>query len=624
MKQYRLLDSLQLTFLRVAVLVLVITGSLPLVASYYASAASPYISITSPVDGQYISNKQPVISGTTEANLTVNVYIDNVLVGSITAAADGGWSYDTSPLAEGEHSVYASTTNGDGETGTSSTTIFTVDTIPPTVTITRPLPDSYFNLPLVEGKTEPGLTVTVFIYGREATVTSDPLGNWIYFDESLPEGSHSVYAKAVDKAGNVGTSASHSFILDMTRPVVLPDIIPPDEMTRVPPETAALVYIKEKSPIDPAALQAAIQLNQIVNNTVYETIYGTVYNSVYTDGSGEQYYTLTFKPNSVLKLSTKYSVSINPMLADAAGNLVHPRTWSFTTIGNDLTENPHGNYTSNVNTCINCHRPHDAASPKINSPPDAQLQTIDNYCNACHDGTAAPLPPNADGVNKHNFQLSFDNVQGTSSCASCHNPHLTWTADNPNMLQDYYYYDHNDPTNPFIADSSEQQLCESCHPADIKNDSRVQYVKYQYNKWHTAAGAAGDYSLCLGCHDGKKAVDIATYYNGPSRHSMAASDGSPLNGHIACADCHETHGSPNIKLLKNRLGHNNPQVYQAGTEWDAASERMFCTGCHNNLTELYGKTVGFDPGIPGHEPSSTEACNSCHGGSPIVAAHAPR
>ncbi|MHB1167327.1 MAG: cytochrome c3 family protein, partial [Carboxydocellales bacterium] len=197
--------------------------------------------------------------------------------------------------------------------------------------------------------------------------------------------------------------------------------------------------------------------------------------------------------------------------------------------------------------------------------------------------------------------------------------------DNPNMLKDYYYYDHQDPTNPYLPNSSEEQLCETCHYGAIKIDSRVSYVQYQYKKWSTTTGLANDYSLCLRCHNGKGVVDIAAYYNAPSRHSLKAADGSRLNGNIACADCHYTHGSPNLKMLKERLGHNKTQSFQpAGRVWDAATERLFCTRCHNNSTELYGITTNFNFEIPGHEVTSTEFCNKCHGGSPIVAAHGPR
>lgn len=585
-----------------------------------AAAGAPLITVSSPADGQAFKSTPVSITGSTEPSVSVNVYIDNSLAGSTTSDPGGMWSFTANSLAEGTHAVYATAADSTGNVGTSNTVTFEVDTVPPLITIIKPLDGSYVNLPVIEGRTEPGLAVTVYVYGKQATVTADLFGFWSYLDGTIPEGKHNVDAAAVDKAGNVGTTPINTFTLDMTRPVISADLFPADEMAQVPPDVTTKVYVYEQSPLDPANLAAAISLTEGGLD-----VGGTVYSAVYQDVYGKQYYEIAFKPAMLLKPSAKYTVSVNPLLADAAGNPVYPRTWTFTTITNQTAQNPHGNYTSNVNTCANCHKPHRADDLKLADPDEYQFQQIDPYCNACHDGTAAPIPDKWTAPNNHNFPMSLPGTVGPSACAGCHNPHLTLTPDNPAMLKDYYYYDHQDPTNPYLPDSSEEQLCETCHYAAIKNDIRVTYVRYQYKKRNTTTGLPDDYSLCLRCHNGRKVVDIASYYNGPSRHSLKAVDGSPLNGHIPCADCHNTHGSQNLKLLKGNLGHNKTQTFQpAGKVWDAATERLFCTGCHNNSTELYGMTANFNSGTPGHEAASTEFCNKCHGGSPVAAAHGPR
>jgi hypothetical protein len=585
-----------------------------------AAAADCYIEVTAPADGQFLNSGSPLVSGRADPGVAVSVYIDNALAGVVPAQSDGNWSVPVGPFLDGAHSIYAQAVNFDGSTGTSGTTGFVIDTVPPEVAIEMPTDGSYVNMPVIEGQTEPGLTVNVFIYNRQAQVTSDPLGYWTYFDPSLPDGDHSFYVTAVDKAGNVGVSSERNFVLDTVRPVVMPYISPPEDMTRVALEVYAIVYVKESSPLNPAVLPSAIQVTDSLGGVVY----GTVYSAVYLDTTDDTlYYLLKFMPDNLLSPTTTYFAGVNPELADAAGNLVYPRKWSFTTLNTGDADNPHGNYTHNVNTCINCHSPHAADDPKISRPKSDQMQNIDNYCNACHDGTVAPVPRNWLAPHNHDFKESIDGTSGVSACAGCHNPHLTWTAANPNMLQDYYYYRHNDPTNPYIPNSSEEKLCESCHPGEIKRDPRTEYVRYQDKKWHTAAGVPADYGLCLRCHDGANAVNIAVYYSGPSRHVVTALDRSPMNGHLACGDCHETHGSQNINMLKSELGHNKTQQLPNLTVWDTASERAFCTGCHNNWTEVYGITVRFDSIIPGHESLSTTPCHQCHGGSPIAAAHAP-
>lgn len=595
------------------------------------AALPPAVTIDNPVDGQALNNPVVDISGTSDPSVAVDVYIDDTRTGSVTADSTGKWAYTTGSLAEGTHRVYANATDSMGNTGVSNTVNFEIDVTPPVVTITNPTEGSYTNSTKIEGQTEAGLAVTVYVYGQEATVTADGTGYWVYWNDTLPEGAHSVYASAVDKAGNNGVSETRSFILDMTRPVISPDIFPADSMTQVPLDVVTRVYLIDKSPIDSIRLPSAIIMRS-GGTSVDSQVYGTVYSSVYSTVYGTNYYEIIFKPDQQLSPGIRYSVTVNPELTDAAGNPVHPRKWYFTAMGNGLSENPHGNYISNVNTCGNCHSPHRGDQPKTTRPPDfpetryAAINQIDVYCNACHDGTAAPVPAGWSASSRHDFQMSIDGTKGTSSCAGCHNPHLTWIPDNPNFLQDYYYYEHTDPTDPYIPNSSEEQLCEACHKSTIKDDSRVTYVRYSYEKWHTAAGAAGDYSLCLRCHDGKNAVNIAVYYNGPSRHFLSALDASPLNGHIPCAECHETHGSNNIKMLKEELGHNYTveKFTYSVSVWDQGAERLFCTRCHNNITELYGITVGIDQSIPGHEAGNSEYCHKCHGGSPAAAAHGPR
>ncbi len=630
MKQSGIPYNLAVTVLVLAVFV--VTVSWFQIAGHGAAVAelSPFITITGPCEGQAFNQTTVYVYGITEAGVAVNVYLDNSLAGSTAADPDGTWTYGLGSLSEGIYDIYVTALDSAGNVQVSNTVTFEIDTTPPAVTIKHPLDGSYTNLPSIEGGTEPGATVTIFVYGKQAIVTADTNGYWYYFDDTLPEVSHTVYAVAVDKAGNEGTSPTHSFILDMTRPVVLLTMIPPDVMTRVYWEQKIKVGLSDSSPIDEAKMSEAIILAEVDNVT--GLVYGTVSGTVYYNAETKE---VILTPDALLKPLTKYMVTVNPLLSDLAGNYVYPRTWSFVTLGDTQTTGPHGSYIDNVNTCGNCHNPHRSDGTKLSGRTNLYAFVvypltvqIDDYCNACHDGTVAPVPEKWTLSRKHDFQVSIDGTPGVSSCASCHNPHLTWTAENPNLLQDYYYYEHNDPTNPYLPNSSEEGMCESCHDSTIKDDSRVTYNRYRYEKRHTAAGTPGDYSLCLRCHNGSNAVNIAVYYSQPSRHVLGALDASPLAGHMPCSECHEIHSSNNNKLLREEYGHNYVATGQkfvaTGTDWDPATERLFCTRCHNNMTELYGIIVGLDYAIPGHEDQSTEYCHKCHGGSPAAAAHGPQ
>lgn len=595
-----------------------------------APAIPPVIQVTNPTDGQALNTASPAIAGTADPGVDVMVYIDGALAGEVVSDSQGIWAVDINPLSEGTHSLYAQAADTSGNVGTTATITFEVDLTAAPVTITYPLDGAIVNRPVIEGLAEPGADVTVYVYDIEAEVSADALGFWSYEDSVLPQGDITAYALSTDKAGNTSTSETISFTLDTTRPKVLTDIFPGECATQVPLDTVIRVYMVDNSLLDVLTMENAITLWQkrnSVNTWIYDQVDGHVY------GSGESFYGIeqepclevTFQPNAMLQPATTYVVSVSSDITDAAGNPIYPRQWFFTTVGGETTLNPHGNYIENVNVCVNCHTPHRARSPEIVEPYGQSLALVDDYCNACHDGTSAPLPDNWDKEKRHDYRISRDGTSGPSACTACHAPHLKWTVENPNLLQDFYYYDHNDPTNPYLPDSSEQALCELCHEGTIVDDPRVAYEQYRYKRWHTSTGSAGNYSLCLGCHDGRIATDIKTAYTSNSRHIIQAQDGSKLNGPIPCSDCHDTHGSDNQKLINEVLGHDRVRGFQPQTiVWDPATERMFCTGCHNNSTELYGLVAGFLYDTPGHESESGQACSSCHGGTPLAAAHAPQ
>lgn len=587
-------------------------------------AAGLSITVDSPVNGQVFGNTTLNVTGTATAGMPVELYTDNTLSGTTTAGTDGTWTMTIPNVTEGSHVLYAKVSDQAGSTLTSQNISFSIDLTAPGIVITKPVEGVATNSPVIEGTTDPGTTVNVYIYGQQpATVTAYGTGQWSYTASNLPDGKYSVYAVAKDNAGNTTTSATVSFTLDLNRPVILPTVYPAEDMTQVALNVYIRVYLVDNYPIDQNTLGSALQLFE--KGTVSTRVYGMVYSSVAETAYGTPYYQVEFQPDALLKPSTRYSVMVNHNLTDATGNYVYPRSWEFTTISDQSAENPHGNYTDNVNTCINCHLTHRAKGLGLTNPADDKFTMIDDFCNACHDGTVAPIPDNWQEPNQHNYQMNMAGTAGPSACASCHNPHLTPSHDNPNFLKDYYTYQHNDPTNPYLPNTSEQELCESCHSSSIKDDSRVSYIRYQYRKSTTSLGTSEDYSLCLRCHDGKNATDVATYYKNPSKHLIGAKDGSFLNGHIACADCHDTHGSKNLKILKELLGHRNQRSFiTQGDVWDPANERRFCTSCHNNSTELYGIVAVFNESIPGHEPVNTEYCSKCHGGTPEAAAHCPQ
>lgn len=628
--------------------------------------AEQFITIDSPIQGQSIYNTTEVsVNGTvnsagatSDLSLFMQTIIGGVvgeesLVATVPLSGDP-WSTTLLSMTDGEYRIYAEVLDSQGLTQTSNTVDFQVqtDTIAPDVSITTPVEGEYTNNTVMTGQTEPGLAVKIFLNAISYDAVSDSNGLWTYiFTGTMTDNIYSVYAEATDEAGNIGQSTIVNFTFDQTRPFISPETSPRNNMTRVTLNTSIEAKIVDNELINLSEILA----DSLIVYNGNEQVSGTI-------SFEESTNVMTFTPNAVLVENTKYNVITNTSLKDKAGNFIYPRNWSFTTVQSEATENPHGEYTDNVNACQTCHDTH-AASESILKEPNSELEQkmIENgttsYCMACHDGTVTSAPEHIGGLSTHDLQLvSSDGIVTSDSCGSCHNPHLTWGEYNPNLQQDHFTFDHTEiaGVEPFDVDSKED-LCESCHyfnSLNKKMNERVQHKYYSYTNWNsseaelngqTTYGSQDDYQLCLRCHnasyktDYQNIVDIETYYTDTtSGHFITndrVKDGSLLDGNIPCAECHNSHGSTNVNLIKTELGHNNRIAFTQTTEtWTASEERTFCLTCHNNSTELYSITVSLKQTnvlgevILGHSPDSTEPCASCHGGASatfIEAVHGP-
>lgn len=625
------------------------------------------ITIDEPTTGEAFNTNEIIVSGMINLpDTTIQLFLDNMLADYPIVIADGIWEATLVQLNEGNYELVAKATDLSEQVYTSNLVSFTIDTTAPVIEITNLSEGELTNKTIIEGQTEADSTVRILLDGVEVTDVADPLhsdsnGLWLFdLNGIITEGTHVVTALAIDKAGNEGTSSAIEFTFDQTRPFITPDVFPRAYMTKVSLETVIKVNFVDDLPIIEGDISTTVI--EVFKKGSAESVPGT-FTFIQKEVNRLE---IIFTPDSPLATNQKYYVYTNPFLKDRAGNLVHPRNWSFTTTSSDDSKTPHGNYTNNVNTCSSCHSTHMASDPILKEPSEDLTALVDpqqafnSYCMACHDGTVAALPANWGESSSHHFQLTTNEGGVESqSCGSCHNPHSDWSESNPNIHQDHFTFEHTTALigvdEPFLADSNEV-LCESCHESDSmtkKLDERVKYNAFAYKNWSSSSyeldegrvsfGEASDYTLCLRCHnasyeqDYQNIIDIESYYlNDSSGHFITADrvkDGSLLDGHIPCADCHNSHGSTNIKQIKTELGHNNKTTFTQTTEpWTASEERTFCLTCHNNSTEVYGITgslketnqLGVE--IPEHKSDSTISCASCHGGTSatfIEAAHGP-
>ena len=193
---------------------------------------APVITITSPTAGQYLANSTPAItwkitdddSGVNPS--TIALKVDNVAVDAskITkTAVTGGYTCSYTPataLTDGEHTIIATASDYDGNAATQKSVTFTVDTIPPTLSISAPVAGLVTNKSTVTvtGTTDDATSkpVTVTVNGTAVTVGT---GGSFSKDVTLTEGSNTITIIEKDKAGKT-TTVTRTVTLDTKAPVI--------------------------------------------------------------------------------------------------------------------------------------------------------------------------------------------------------------------------------------------------------------------------------------------------------------------------------------------------------------------------------------------------------------------
>ena len=189
----------------------------------------PVISITAPSAGAYITNTTPTIEfSVTDADSGVNsgtiaVTIDGTAISSVTKTAiTGGYKCTCTPAAlkDGAHTISVTASDNDGNAASAKTSSFTVDTVPPTLSVTAPTDGLITNKSTVTvtGKTDDATSkpVTVTVNGTAVTVGTDGAFSK---DVSLANGSNTITIIAKDKAGKT-TTVTRTVTLDTVAPVI--------------------------------------------------------------------------------------------------------------------------------------------------------------------------------------------------------------------------------------------------------------------------------------------------------------------------------------------------------------------------------------------------------------------
>ncbi|NJL22549.1 MAG: hemagglutinin, partial [Leptolyngbyaceae cyanobacterium SM1_3_5] len=202
--------------------------SKPVIASITNDTATPADGIT--------SDDRLIISGTAEANSSVDVFQGVTRIGTVTADSTGNWSldYTGTAIAPGSYILTARSTDTAGNPSVSSDPFgLTIDTTPPTVPTAPDMVnaddsgasaiDNITNVlePEFQGTAEANSTIRLIDdLGNEiGTGTADAAGLWRIKAVPRRKGSQSVKAIAIDKAGNISAASGETtFEIDEVAP----------------------------------------------------------------------------------------------------------------------------------------------------------------------------------------------------------------------------------------------------------------------------------------------------------------------------------------------------------------------------------------------------------------------
>lgn len=172
-----------------------------------------FVMVTGPADGSSTTDTTPTVTGTGEPGATVDVLVDEAVVGSVTVAADGTWSLDVpTALSTGMHRVRAEARDPSGNTAMSGENVFTIDD-GTFVDLTSPTGTSRDSTPEIRGTGEPGATISVEVAGMTLTTTVAADGTWSVTPSTLADGAYTIVVTATDARGNVASDTG-SFVLD--------------------------------------------------------------------------------------------------------------------------------------------------------------------------------------------------------------------------------------------------------------------------------------------------------------------------------------------------------------------------------------------------------------------------
>lgn len=254
-------------------------------ATWTINGSLPAITLETPPVGSITNDTTPTFSGVAgtaagdSSSVQVLIYNNTDLSGSpiqtlnATAASDGSWSVDAARLSDGTYVAYAQQ-SGTAGTGTSAAHAFTVQTQPPTATITLG----------PAGTTGSGVASFSFISSETGSTFQCQLdgGGWTtcvspQHYSGLSNGSHTFQVRAIDQAGNTGAAANQTWAVNTSLPAL--SLTGPSDGTVTNDPAPAITGTAGTAPGDSNTVTVKVYNGTDVSGSPVETITTTVSSS---------------------------------------------------------------------------------------------------------------------------------------------------------------------------------------------------------------------------------------------------------------------------------------------------------------------------------------------------------
>lgn len=205
---------------------------------------APVIEITAPSSSAKLTNNKPVIKWTvtdTDSGVnpsTIKLIIDSQTITTGITKTQSGKNYTcsytpTTALSDGTHIIKVSASDYDGNVATQKSVTFTVDTVPPELSVSAPVDNLVTNQSslVVKGTTNDVTSspVTLTIKLNGGTEQAVEVGSDGSFTKTLTlvTGENTIVITAKDGAGKTST-VTKKVVLDQTAPVIQSVTISPN------------------------------------------------------------------------------------------------------------------------------------------------------------------------------------------------------------------------------------------------------------------------------------------------------------------------------------------------------------------------------------------------------------